>query len=106
MPAWLEVIPGSGGGGWTVFTPVPGISNVIVGAAQFAFRKLIASRNEPVPISLVLVTTRGEGGVSGAISAASPVASPKNPLPPTPTAKSIVSPPAGGTTNEKFSGCL
>ncbi len=52
-----SVIVGSADAGVIVWTPVPGILNVIVSALRFAFASRIACRSEPAPASLVLLTT-------------------------------------------------
>ncbi len=52
-------IAGKAVAGEIVWIPGPGMLNVIVCAAQFASTKLIASRSDPAPLSLVLTTTSG-----------------------------------------------
>src|SRR5437764_11422502 len=44
--------------GWIVWTPDPGMSNVIVSGPWLALAFRIACRKEPGPLSSVLVTTK------------------------------------------------
>jgi hypothetical protein len=70
-PGWVypSIITGSvmaskAVAGCIVCGPAPGISKSIVSKPGFVFAWLIASRSEPAPESLVLVTTRVEGRTS------------------------------------------
>ncbi len=53
-----SVISGSSVDSEIVFTPVPGMLNLIVSAPALLLASVIACRSEPAPESLVLVTVK------------------------------------------------
>src|SRR6478752_10799939 len=63
-----SVIAGKGDAGLIVWTLLPGILNVIVSVPGVLLAHTIASRSEPVPESLVFVTTVHGGKVTLALN--------------------------------------